>query len=116
MGGSNAKADCLLSLWLLGCVLWEHVFGAVNVFDEFEVVDLVVVAAVAVLANDEVVDLGVGGHEVEGFEHAQELALRNVQLLGTVEVLEAVLKQDSVRNNLLIEPLHYLQHLHSLFI
>ena len=89
---SHAKADCFLCFWLLSQVLWEHILRAVYIFDEFKVIDLVVVAAIAVFANNEVVHLRIRRHEVESLKHAQELSLRNVELLGTVKVLESVFK------------------------
>ena len=71
-------------------ILWEHVLRAINIFDEFEVVHLIVVATIAVFPDDKIVDLRVGWHQIESLEHSQELTLRDVQLLGTVEVLEPI--------------------------
>ena len=71
-------------------ILREHVLRAINIFDEFEVVHLIVVATIAVFPDDKIVDLRVGWHQIESLEHSQELTLRDVQLLGTVEVLEPI--------------------------
>ena len=79
-----------MSLWFFVHILWEHVFRAINVFDEFEVVHLIIVATVTVFPDDKIVDLRVGWHQIESLEHSQELTLRNVQLLGTIEVLEPI--------------------------
>ena len=79
-----------MSLRLFVHILREHVLRAINILDEFEVVHLVVVATVAVFPDDKIVDLRVGWHQIESLEHSQELTLRDVQLLGTVEVLEPI--------------------------
>ena len=71
-------------------ILREHVLGAINILDEFEVVHLIVVATIAVFPDNKIVDLRVGWHQIESLEHSQELTLRDVQLLGTVEVLEPI--------------------------
>ena len=90
LNGSNTKADGFLSLWLFVHILWEHILRAINVFDEFEVVHLIVVATIAVFPDDKIVDLRVGWHQIESLEHSQELTLRDVQLLRSVEVLEPI--------------------------
>jgi hypothetical protein len=79
-----------LSLRLFVHILREHILRAINILDEFEVVHLIVVATVAVFPDDKIVDLRVGWHQIESLEHSQELTLRNMQLLGTVEVLEPI--------------------------
>ena len=79
-----------MSLRLFVHILREHVLRAINILDEFEVVHLIVVATVAVFPDDKIVDLRVGWHQIESLEHSQELTLRDVQLLGTVEVLEPI--------------------------
>ena len=90
LNGSNTKADGFLSLWLFVHILWEHILRAINIFDEFEVVHLIVVATIAVFPDDKIVDLRVGWHQIESLEHSQELTLRDVQLLRSVEVLEPI--------------------------
>ena len=90
LNGSNAKADGFLSLRLFVHILREHILRAINILDEFEVVHLIVIATVAVFPDDKIVDLRVGWHQIESLEHSQELTLRDVQLLGTVEVLEPI--------------------------
>ena len=79
-----------MSLRLFVHILREHILRAINILDEFEVVHLIVVATVAVFPDDKIVDLRVWWHQIESLEHSQELTLRDVQLLGTVEVLEPI--------------------------
>ena len=112
----DTKANCFLFFSSLCHVGWEHVFWTIDVFDEIEVIDLIVVSAVTILSYDQIVDLRVRRHQVECFKHTQELSLGDVQLFGFIEILEAVLEEDSVRNDLLVEPLHGLEHLAFLFV
>ena len=83
-------------LWLLSLVSWEHILWSVDILAEFEIVNFLVVAAVAVLSNDEVEDFVTLWHQVELLEHAEELLLSNVLTLRSVEVHEVWLQKDSV--------------------
>jgi len=76
---SNSEALYLLCFCSLCLVSWEHILRAVNICNEFEVIDLVVVAAITVVPDDQLEGLFVVWHQVEHFHHAQELCLGDVQ-------------------------------------
>lgn len=87
---------CLCSFSL---VSGEHVFWTINIFAEMEVVNFFVVASVTVLPNHQVKYFITWRHQIKLFKHSQELLLGNVLRLGSVEVHEVWLKQNSVRDD-----------------
>ena len=107
----DSETDCFLCFTSLCHVGREHVFWTIHVLDEKEVIDLIVVSAVTILSNDQIEDLRIRRHQVECLQHTQELSLGDMKLLGLVEILEAILKEDSVRNHLLVKPHHRFKHL-----
>lgn len=114
--GSHAnlfEPSCLRFLRLIG---WEHILGTIHILAEQEVVDFLCVAAVTVIANDEVKHFVAGRHNVEGLQDSEELLRRDVQLLRPVEVHETGLEQNAVRHDVLVQGRHHLNHLVFLLI
>ena len=58
----DSKTDCFLSFSPFCHVGWEHVLWFIHILDEMEVIDLIVVPAVTVLPNDQIVDLRIWRH------------------------------------------------------
>ena len=108
-----SHADLLVvgACWAFGLVGREHVLGSIDILAEMEVVDLLSVAAVAVTARDQVEQLGARRHDIQVFHDAQELLRRDVLRLGSVEVLETWLQQDSVADDVPVQRRHHLDHL-----
>ena len=108
--GADANFAVGLSLGSLSHVLGEHVLGPVNILAEVEVVDFLGVATVTVTASNQIEQLVTGRHYVEVFHDSEELLGSDVLTLGTVEVLEAGLEQDTVGHDMCVEGSHHLEH------
>ncbi len=76
----GTDTNLLEVLWLgsLSHVGGEHVLGTVHILAEVEVVNLLGVATIAVTANNQVVHLFAGGHDVQSLEDAKELLGRDM--------------------------------------
>ena len=67
---------------------WKHVFWAVNVLAELEVVDFFLVTFVEVLPRDQMEHLLISRHNPQFFQHPSKLVLAHMAVLGLIKVLE----------------------------
>ena len=100
----------LLLFCFLCLILGEHVLWTVDIFNKVVVVNLLTISAVTVFPNDQIKYLIVWWHQIECFQHAQELLLSDVQLLRAVEIFEGWFEKNSLRHNCFVEPCHGIDH------
>ncbi len=79
-----------------GNVCREHVLRAINIAAEIEIVDLFLVAAIAVTANNQIENGVRRRHDVQIFHYSQELLSCDVLRLRAIKVLESRLEKDTV--------------------
>ena len=70
-------------------VITEHIFRAVDISAETEVVDLAFVILIEILSNDEIENLVGGGKQTKVLKHSLKLLGSGVARLSAIEVLEA---------------------------
>jgi len=70
-------------------VITEHIFRAVDISAETEVVDLSFVILIEILSNDEIENLVGGGKQTKVLKHSLKLLGSGVARLSAIEVLEA---------------------------
>jgi hypothetical protein len=76
-------------------VITEHIFRAVDISAETEVVDLAFVILIEILSNDEIENLVGGGKQTQVLKDSLKLLSSGVARLSTIEVLEAGLEEHS---------------------
>lgn len=70
-------------------VITEHIFRAVDICAETEVVDLAFVILIEILSNDEIENLVGGGKQTKVLKDSLKLLGSGVARLSAIEVLEA---------------------------
>ena len=73
-------------------VITEHIFRAVDISAETEVVDLAFVILIEILSNDEIENLVRGGKQTQVLKNSLKLHSSGVARLSAIEVLEAGLE------------------------
>ena len=96
LGVRDAENGALLRQGVLSDVGGEHVLGTIDILAEVVIVNVLIVALVAVLADHQVEKFVTGRHDVESLHHTQELGGTDMVALGAVKVHEGWLEQDSV--------------------
>ena len=76
-------------------VITEHIFRAVDICAETEVVDLAFVILIEILSNDEIENLVGGGKQTKVLKNSLKLLGSGVARLSAIEVLEAGLQEHS---------------------
>lgn len=76
-------------------VIAEHIFGAVDIGAETEVVNLAFVILIEILSNDKIENLVGGGKQTQVLEDSLKLLGSGVARLSAIEVLEAGLEEHS---------------------
>jgi len=76
-------------------VIAEHIFGAVDISAETEVVNLAFVILIEILSNDKIENLVGGGKQTQVLKDSLKLLGSGVARLSAIEVLEAGLEEHS---------------------
>ena len=77
-------------------VITEHIFRAVDICAETEVVDLAFVILIEILSNDEIENLVGGGKQTKVLKNSLKLLGSGVARLSAIEVLETGLEENSI--------------------